>query len=134
MLAAGGSIGGGGILVLVYALVLQFPVKCAIPLLAITVFGGAIANNVLNVQKYHPDYPKGLRPAIDWDSMVLLVLAKIAGALIGLVIEKMLPKILLLVLMLLLLTVTARETLNKAFKMYQEEEKTCHQYQPQHQK
>jgi len=121
MLAAGGGIGGGGILVPVYTLVLQFPVKYAIPLSAVTVFGGAIANNVLNVQKFHPNHPN--RPAIDWDLMLLLVPATIAGALIGAVIEKMLPEILLLVLMLLLLTVTARETLTKAMKMYREEEK-----------
>ena len=121
MLAAGGGIGGGGILVPVYTLVLQFPVKYAIPLSAVTVFGGAIANNVLNVQKYHPNHPN--RPAIDWDLMLLLVPATIAGALIGAVIEKMLPEILLLVLMLMLLTVTARETLTKAVKMYRDEEK-----------
>ncbi|KAL7427389.1 hypothetical protein ACHAXH_002102 [Discostella pseudostelligera] len=121
MLAAGGGIGGGGILVPVYTLVLHFPVKYAIPLSAVTVFGGAIANNVLNVQKFHPNHPN--RPAIDWDLMLLLVPATIAGALVGAVIEKMLPEILLLVLMLLLLTVTARETLTKAMKMYREEEK-----------
>jgi hypothetical protein len=46
----------------------------------------------------------------------------IAGALIGVDLNKILPEILLLVLMLTLLSVTARETMKKAHKMYQDEE------------
>ena len=65
LLAAGGGIGGGGILVPIYILILDFPVKNAIPLASITVLGGAIANNLLNMRKVHPDHPE--RPAIDWD-------------------------------------------------------------------
>jgi hypothetical protein len=65
LLAAGGGIGGGGILVPIYILIVDFPVKNAIPLASITVLGGAIANNLLNMRKVHPDHPE--RPAIDWD-------------------------------------------------------------------
>ena len=65
LLAAGGGIGGGGIIVPIYILILDFPVKNAIPLASITVLGGAIANNLLNMRKVHPDHPE--RPAIDWD-------------------------------------------------------------------
>mmetsp|Transcript_5542 Transcript_5542/g.12079 ORF Transcript_5542/g.12079 Transcript_5542/m.12079 type:complete len:112 (+) Transcript_5542:220-555(+) len=54
ILAAGGGIGGGGILVPTYILLLDFPVKHAIPLASTTVFGGAIANNLLNVRESHP--------------------------------------------------------------------------------
>ena len=46
----------------------------------------------------------------------------IAGALIGVDLNKILPEILLLVLMLTLLSVTARETMKKAHEMYQDEE------------
>lgn len=121
LLAAGGGIGGGGMLVPIYILLLQFPVKHAIPLASITVFGGAIANNVLNVNKCHPLFPQ--RPAIDWDLMVLLVPAMIAGAMVGAVLNKIFPDLLLAVLMLLMLTITAKETLVKAVKMYREEER-----------
>ena len=65
LLASGGGIGGGGILVPIYILILDFPVKNAIPLASITVLGGAVANNLLNMRKVHPDHPE--RPAIDWD-------------------------------------------------------------------
>jgi hypothetical protein len=46
MVAAGGGIGGGGILVPIYILVLGFSPKHAIPLSNITVFGGALAKYV----------------------------------------------------------------------------------------
>lgn len=121
VLAAGGGIGGGGMLVPIYTLLLQFPVKHAIPLASITVFGGAIANNVLNVKKCHPLFPQ--RPAIDWDLMVLLVPTMIAGAVVGAVLNKIFPDILLAILMLVLLSITAKETLAKAMKMYREEKR-----------
>ena len=92
----------------------------AIPLASITVLGGAIANNLLYVRKVHPDHPD--RPAIDWDLMLLLQPMTIAGALIGVDLNKVLPEILLLVHMLTLLTITARETTKKAHKMYRDEE------------
>ncbi len=93
----GGGIGGGGILVPIYITTLDFLVKNAIPLASITVLGGAIANNLLNVRKVHPDHPD--RPAIDWDLMLLLQPMMIAGALIGVDLNKVLPEILLLVIM-----------------------------------
>jgi hypothetical protein len=54
MIAAGGGIGGGGILVPIYILVMGFSPKHAIPLSNITVFGGALANMWLNLNKRHP--------------------------------------------------------------------------------
>ena len=74
-------IGGGGILVPIYILLLQFPVKHAIPLASITVLGGAIANNILNASKVHPNHSE--RPLIDWDLILQLEPMTIGGALIG---------------------------------------------------
>jgi len=54
MIAAGGGIGGGGILVPIYILIMGFTPKHAIPLSNITVLGGALANMLLNVKKRHP--------------------------------------------------------------------------------
>ena len=50
----------------------------------------------------------------------------IAGALIGTDLNEKLPDIVLLVLMLVLLSVTAYKTLNKACKLYKDEEKQLH--------
>lgn len=115
------TLGGGGILVPIYILLLQFPVKHAIPLASITVFGGAIANNILNALKVHPNHIE--RPLIDWDLILQLEPMTIGGALIGADLNEKLPEMVLLVLMLLLLTFTAYKTLSKAFKLYSEEEK-----------
>jgi hypothetical protein len=64
MISAGGGVGGGGILVPVYILILGFSPKHAIPLSNVTVFAGAVANTFLNVPKRHP---LADRPLVDWD-------------------------------------------------------------------
>ena len=66
---AGGGIGGGGILVPIYILVMEFSPKHAIPLSNITVFGGAVANTLLNTRKRHP---LADRPLVDWDLILVM--------------------------------------------------------------
>lgn len=66
---AGGGIGGGGILVPIYILVMDFSPKHAIPLSNITVFGGAVANTILNMTKRHP---LADRPLVDWDLILVM--------------------------------------------------------------
>jgi len=115
MIAAGGGIGGGGILVPIYILVMGFSPKHAIPLSNITVFGGALANMVLNTQKRHP---LADRPLVDWDLILVMEPLTIAGALIGAFMNKVLPETLLVVMLVVLLSFTAYNTLKKAIKMY----------------
>lgn len=85
MIAAAGGIGGGGILVPLYILVLGFHPKHAIPLSNITIFGGAITNTVLNLSKRHPDAD---RPLVDWDLILVMEPLTIGGALVGSFINK----------------------------------------------
>lgn len=115
VLAAGGGIGGGGILVPIYILVMGFSPKHAVPLSNVTVFGGAVANVILNTSKRHPLVD---RPLVDWDLILVMEPLTIAGALIGAFLNKVLPELLLTVLLVLLLTSTAWETLTKATKMF----------------
>ena len=119
LLAAGGGIGGGGILVPIYILILDFPVKHAIPLASSTVLGGSIANNILNAPKRHPNHPR--RPLIDWDLILQLEPMTILGALFGAVMNDYMPDIVLVVMMVILLTLTAQKTLSKANALYQKE-------------
>jgi len=118
MIAAGGGIGGGGILVPIYILVMGFSPKHAIPLSNVTVFGGAVANTVLNIRKRHPSADRTL---IDWDLILAMEPLTIAGALIGAFLNKVLPELLLTVLLVVLLTFTAYNSLKKAVKMYKKE-------------
>lgn len=115
MIAAGGGIGGGGILVPIYILILGFSPKHAIPLSNITVFGGALANTILNAQKRHP---LADRPMIDWDLILVMEPLTIGGALIGAFLNKLLPERMLVVLLVILLSFTADNSLRKAIKMY----------------
>jgi Predicted permeases len=115
MVAAGGGIGGGGILVPIYILVMKFSPKHAIPLSNITVFGGAVANTILNSQKRHP---LADRPMVDWDLILIMEPLTIAGALMGAFLNKLLREEVLVVMLVLLLSFTAYNTLKKAMKMY----------------
>lgn len=115
MIAAGGGIGGGGILVPTYILVMGFTAKEAIPLSNVTVLGGAIANTILNVRKRHPH---ANRPLVDWDLILVMEPLTIAGALIGAFLNKVLNETLLVVMLVLLLSFTAYKSLTKAMKLY----------------
>ena len=124
ILAAGGGIGGGGILMPIYILLLEFPVKRAIPLVNVTVFGGAIANTILNVRKRHPLID---RPLVDWDLILVMEPLTMAGALAGSVLAKLLPSIVLVVSLVVVLSATAFKTLQKATQLYQKETKQLQQ-------
>jgi len=95
-----------------------------IPLSNITVFGGAIANMILNVQKRHP---LADRPLIDWDLILVMEPLTIAGSLMGAFLNKILPEQFLTFMLVLLLSFTAYNTLKKAFKMYKTESRILRQ-------
>lgn len=90
----------------------------AIPLSNITIFGGAIANMILNVQKRHPFAD---RPLVDWDLILVMEPLTIAGALLGAFLNKLLPEVFLTIMLVVLLTFTAYNSLKKAVKMYKAE-------------
>jgi len=89
-----------------------------IPLSNVTIFGGAVANMVLNLRKRHP---LADRPLINWDLILVMEPLTIAGALIGAFLYKILPEQFLTVMLVLLLSCTAYNSLKKAMKMYKAE-------------
>jgi uncharacterized membrane protein YfcA len=119
VLASSSGMGGGGLLIPCYILLMDIPVKNAIPLTSVTVFGGSIANNILNARKRHPDKPN--LSCIDWDFILLMEPPTIAGAIIGAVLNDYLSDIPLILMLLLLLSFTAFKSLAKASRMYQKE-------------
>jgi len=90
----------------------------------ITVFGGSIANMILNTRKRHP---LADRPLIDWDLILVMEPLTIAGALIGAFLNKILPEQFLTAMLVLLLSFTAYSSLKKAFKMYKTESRILRQ-------
>eukprot|EP00493_Phyllostaurus_siculus_P022235 UN22567 len=118
MIAAGGGIGGGGVLVPTYIFVLGFAPQYAIPLSNATILGSSIANLLFNARKRHPEAD---RPLIDWDIMLVMEPVTIAGALVGSFINVLSPPWLICILLVILLTATAVKSYKKGIKMYKKE-------------
>jgi len=118
LVAAGGGIGGGGILVPIYILVMDFNPKNAIPLSQITVFGGSIANTIMNSTKRHPSAD---RPLVNWDIIFMMQPLTIGGTIVGAYINEVLPTPVLVILLVSVLGFTAYNTLKKAYKMFKKE-------------
>ena len=118
MLAAGGGIGGGGILIPIYILVMDFSPKHAIPLSNVTVLGGAVANILLYARQRHP---LADRPLIDWYLILVMEPVTIGGAVVGSLINSFLNETTIVILLIMLLSFTAHKTLVKAHKLYQKE-------------
>lgn len=118
MIAAGGGIGGGGVLVPSYIFILGFKPHIAIPLSNVTILGSSIANCILNAAKRHPTAD---RPLIDWDIMLVMEPLTIAGAVMGSVLNILCPPWLLCVMLVLLLGATTIKTGLKGVKLYKKE-------------
>lgn len=118
MIAAGGGIGGGGVLVPTYIFVLGFRPQYAIPLSNATILGSSIANLLFNVGKRHPN---ANRPRIDWDIMLVMEPLTVAGALIGSFINVLSPPWLICCLLVCLLSATTVKSFKKGIKMYKKE-------------
>mmetsp|Transcript_43612 Transcript_43612/g.115189 ORF Transcript_43612/g.115189 Transcript_43612/m.115189 type:complete len:561 (-) Transcript_43612:270-1952(-) len=117
IIAAGGGIGGGAVLVPLYILFLSFKPKHAVALSNFTIFGGAIANMCFNARKTFPDG----RPYIDWNIIVMMEPSTIAGTVVGSFIAKVLPDLGLAVLLVILLSASGYRTLMRGVNLFNKE-------------
>jgi uncharacterized membrane protein YfcA len=122
MLAAGGGIGGGGILVPILIIVMGFSARYGVPLSNITILGGAVANNAFNVHKRHP-VSTVRRPMVDYDLVLLMEPPTIAGAVFGTILNKVLPEYIITILLVLVLGATTVKTCNTGRKLWAKEQK-----------
>eukprot|EP00913_Durusdinium_trenchii_P031132 g29152.t1 len=93
ILAAGGGVGGGGILVPLYMLFLRFRPRHAVALSNITVLGGAMANTGVNLLRRDENG----RSLIDWNIIVMMEPATIGGTIVGSFLSKYLADFVLMV-------------------------------------
>lgn len=119
LIASGGGIGGGGILVPILILIMNFTTKHAIPISNVTVVGGAIANVLYCIKKRHPAYHN--KTLIDWDLIIIMEPITILGAWFGTIANKILPEIIVTISLVLLLCITSIVTFQKAICLYQKE-------------
>jgi uncharacterized membrane protein YfcA len=117
-IAAGGGIGGGGVLVPILILVMGFSIKAAIPLSACTIFGGSVFHIMRNISRRHPTADRLL---IDWNFIALMQPLLIAGAVIGSFLNKVIPDYILAITLFMILIVTARKTFQNAMKKWAKE-------------
>jgi hypothetical protein len=119
-LGASGGIGGGGIVVPVYILVMALPLKVAVPVGAATVLGGAVGSTLVNLLRRHP---LADRPLIDWDLVMVMEPLTLIGTLLGTLFHRVLSEKFLVILLVMLLSITAHTTLTKAMRMYHAEKR-----------
>merc|ERR1719453_2258578 len=117
IIAAGGGIGGGGILVPLFMILFKFRPKHAIALSNFCILGGSIANTIFNVQKTLPDG----RSLIDWDIIVMMEPSTIAGAVLGSFASKFLPDFVLTICLVIVLALLSWRTLEKGISMFKKE-------------
>jgi uncharacterized membrane protein YfcA len=117
-IAAGGGIGGGGLLLPMLILLLSFTPHEASPLANATVLGGAAASLALNAGKRHPS---GRKPLISYEVALMMEPMTVAGALAGVLLNRIFPGWLITVLLVAVLGITTQRTLKKGLEGWRKE-------------
>jgi len=118
MFAAPVGIGGGGILVPMYMFLGGFSAHAAIPLSKATILGGALANNLMNMQRRHPF---ANRPLLDYDAIQLIVPNLLAGTILGVFVLATTPAWIIVFCIVVTLGYNAYTTFQKTQKLYTQE-------------
>lgn len=118
-LAAAGGVGGGALLIPLFALLCSFPAPQAVAMSSVTILGGAIANFLLYRTRTHPFDPT--KPLIDYEIAITMEPLALAGSIIGVQLARLLPEWLLILILLGLLVVTTYRTTIRARSLYQAE-------------
>ncbi|KAF4670917.1 hypothetical protein FOZ61_007926 [Perkinsus olseni] len=117
-LAVSAGVGGGGIFVPLGILLLRFSTKASTGLSQASIFGASLAGFILNSRARHPKAP---RPLIDFDMALFLAPMEMAGALLGALIQMILPTWLVIIIMSLVLGLTSAKTFARGIRVYREE-------------
>ena len=117
-LSAGGGIGGGGLLLPMLILLLAFTPHEASPLANATVLGGAVANLAHYAGQLHPS---GRRALISYEVALMMEPMTLAGALAGVLLNKIFPGWLITILLVLVLGITTQRTLKKGLDAWRKE-------------
>jgi uncharacterized membrane protein YfcA len=116
--AAGGGIGGGGLIIPLLVLVGNFTPQGASPLASATVFGGSLSNLAHYRRQRHPS---GRGPLISFETAAMMEPLTLAGATVGVLLNKVFPSWLILLLLVLVLGLTTRRTLGKGLELWAKE-------------
>ena len=117
-LAAGAGIGGGGLFVPIYMVLLGAGPKGAVPLSKATILGGAIGNFISIGPARHP---KARRPMIDYESSTLMQSGELLGVVFGVLLNNLLPAICIVVFLVLILSYNSFKTIKKGIAVRKKE-------------
>ncbi len=81
MIAAAGGLGGGGVFVPIFILILGYPPKFAAALSQATIFGVSMVNIYLTLQQRHPS--RKHRPLTDFPTLLIFEPMLLVGTMIG---------------------------------------------------
>jgi len=119
MIAAGGGLGGGGVFVPIYILILQYPPKLAAALSQATIFGGSLVNLAMNLRKHHP--LRKHRSIMDLSTLLIFEPMLLVGTIVGVMFNVMFPDIFILILLALVLSYATVRTLRKGIRLWKKE-------------
>jgi hypothetical protein len=117
-LSNAGGIGGGGLLIPILLLILNFYTHEAIPISKLMIFTGALTSFYLGFRQKHP-----MRNSItiDYNIPLLLVPMLLFGTMVGVTLNKVTPPWLILISLTAVLILNTYKTLKKGVKLYKEE-------------
>lgn len=119
VLAAAGGLGGGGIFVPVFILIMGMSAQQAIPLSQAVIFFGSIVNLYVNYPLKHPKFSD--RPLIDFNSLVVMEPMLLAGTIIGVIFNVIFPSWALVSLLAVTLVYATIRTSKKARAVWAQE-------------
>ncbi|KAG6548277.1 hypothetical protein Mapa_010328 [Marchantia paleacea] len=100
-LSSAGGLGGGGLFVPLFNLMLQFDPKTSAALSNFMILGGSIVNLIINLRQHHPIHKN--KPVIDFDVLLLMQPNMLLGISIGVIFNVVLPSWLITALLALVL-------------------------------
>ena len=89
IVAAGGGLGGGGIFVPIFILIMNLDSTSAAALSQATIFGGSIVNLIMNFRQHHP--LRKHRPLTDLTTILIFEPMLLGGTIIGVILNVIFP-------------------------------------------
>ncbi len=121
-LSALSGIGGGGMLIPLYSIILDIDIKDAVFLSIITICGSSFIKSGYFITKRHKDAKN--RYLSNFDIIRLIIPFDGSFAYLGFVLNKVLPDIAILVFIIILMGILIYKTVKKTYKLYKKKEKT----------
>ncbi|TMW56183.1 hypothetical protein Poli38472_008831 [Pythium oligandrum] len=118
-LGSGCGLGGGGLLVPAFILVIGLNPKHAIPLSKATIFGNAAAMYLFSLRVKHPAKPN--IPVINYAVAAIMEPTTLVGSIFGVMLNHVLPMWLILLMLISLLSFITKKTTEKGAKIRQKE-------------